>query len=207
MDYQKIYNQIIDRAKNRITSSYVEKHHVIPKCIGGTDCINNIVKLTAKEHFLCHKLLVRIHPTETKLWYALWLMAIGKNKHSDNHYNITSREYAKLREEYVFQIKGKNQTEEHIQKRADKNRGQKRTEEQKAKMGKKPEGFNQNNLNLKGRIINNKCVMQYDLEGNFIKEWVSCREAHRVLGIHYGSISLCCLGKGKTAGKFIWKYK
>jgi hypothetical protein len=52
-----------------------------------------------------------------------------------------------------------------------------------------------------------KPIHQYDLDGNFIKEWVSCREAHRVLGIHYGSISLCCLGKGKTAGKFIWKYK
>jgi hypothetical protein len=37
MNYQKIYNQIIERAQNRILEGYVEKHHIIPKCLGGLD--------------------------------------------------------------------------------------------------------------------------------------------------------------------------
>ena len=60
MNYQRIYNQIIERAKTRQLNCYKEKHHIIPRCIGGKD-INNIVELTAKEHFLCHRLLCEIY--------------------------------------------------------------------------------------------------------------------------------------------------
>jgi hypothetical protein len=53
-----------------------------------------------------------------------------------------------------------------------------------------------------------KPVLQYDLEGNFIKEWNSGKEAANILGIKsYGDISACCLGKQKTAHGFIWIYK
>ena len=78
MNYQKVYNQIIERAQRRQLKGYNEKHHIIPKCIGGTNNKDNIVKLTAREHFLCHLLLVEIYPNEPKLKYALWLMSIGK---------------------------------------------------------------------------------------------------------------------------------
>ena len=52
-----------------------------------------------------------------------------------------------------------------------------------------------------------KPILQYDLEGNFIKEWPGVIDAERELGIFSGSISTVCKGKQKTAGKFIWKYK
>ena len=80
MNYQKIYNQIIERAKNRQLEGYKEKHHVIPKCIGGLNDKENLVELTAREHFLCHRLLCEIYPNNQKLLWALWLMAIGKQK-------------------------------------------------------------------------------------------------------------------------------
>jgi hypothetical protein len=51
------------------------------------------------------------------------------------------------------------------------------------------------------RIPNKKEVLQYDLQGNFIKEWNSMLEASRQLGILYQSISVCCRGKAKTAGR------
>ena len=51
MDYQKIYDQIIERAKNRQLEGYKEKHHIIPKCVGGTNDKENLVELTAREHF------------------------------------------------------------------------------------------------------------------------------------------------------------
>ena len=54
-----------------------------------------------------------------------------------------------------------------------------------------------------------KCisVLQYDLQGNFIKEWESGKEASNLLNIKKESISACCRGENKTGGKFIWKYK
>lgn len=53
-----------------------------------------------------------------------------------------------------------------------------------------------------------KAVNQYDLEGNFIKEWSSQTEASRELNIDTTSISNCCMGKkNKTAGGYKWKFK
>lgn len=51
-----------------------------------------------------------------------------------------------------------------------------------------------------------KSVLQYDLEGNLIKEWKSLSECGRN-GFNPGSISACCRGKLKTHKKYIWKYK
>ena len=107
MDYQRIYSQIIERAKIRQIQGYKEKHHVIPKCLGGSNNKKNIVELTAREHFLCHRLLVEIHPKETKLWYALWLMTIGKQKHKLNIYKVSSRDYERLKQGFIINVKGK----------------------------------------------------------------------------------------------------
>ena len=52
-----------------------------------------------------------------------------------------------------------------------------------------------------------KTVLQYDLEGTFLREWVSVREVERQLGFPQGNISSCCLGNRKTAYGFIWRYK
>lgn len=53
--------------------------------------------------------------------------------------------------------------------------------------------------------IRSKPVLQYDLDGNLIKEWPSVSEIERKLGFYH--ISCCCLGKYKTAYGYIWKYK
>lgn len=62
----------------------------------------------------------------------------------------------------------------------------------------------------KGKHINGKCskpVLQYDLNGNFVKEWPSTMEVQRQLGISNSHISNCCKGKKKTSGGFKWQYK
>ena len=56
---------------------YTEKHHIIPKCIGGNDCKNNLVMLTPEEHYLAHQLLVKIYPNNTKLVFAAKMMSVG----------------------------------------------------------------------------------------------------------------------------------
>jgi hypothetical protein len=73
MNYQLIYTQLINRGKTRELTGYKECHHIIPKCIGGNDNPDNLVYLTAREHFIAHKLLCEIHPDSDKLLYAYLL--------------------------------------------------------------------------------------------------------------------------------------
>jgi hypothetical protein len=81
MDYTKIYNNIIHRAQNRILEGYIEKHHIIPKCLGGNNDIINLVALTPEEHYLCHLILVKIHPSNRKILHAAKMMSgQGNNK-------------------------------------------------------------------------------------------------------------------------------
>jgi hypothetical protein len=54
------YYNIINNRINNPPAGYFEKHHVIPKCLGGSNDPSNIVHLTAREHFICHLLLVKI---------------------------------------------------------------------------------------------------------------------------------------------------
>ena len=54
-----------------------------------------------------------------------------------------------------------------------------------------------------------KPILQYDLNGNFIREWPSASKVEEETGISNGNISMCCLGRYgfKTAGGFVWRYK
>lgn len=76
MKYQEIYNNLINRALCRISEGYVEKHHIVPRCLGGTDAKENIVSLYPEEHYLAHQLLVKIHPTNVHLANAAMIMTI-----------------------------------------------------------------------------------------------------------------------------------
>lgn len=71
MNYNKIYSSLIERAKTRKINSYTESHHILPKCLGGSDEKENLVDLTPEEHYLCHKILCKLHPDNINLVYAL----------------------------------------------------------------------------------------------------------------------------------------
>ena len=105
MNYEKIYNQIIQKAKNRITDEYTEKHHIIPKCMGGGNGIGNIVRLTAKEHYLCHRLLCEIHPSKNGLVFAYWMMCKVISNNQQRGIRISAREYDRLKNEYSRVLK------------------------------------------------------------------------------------------------------
>ena len=94
MNYQRIHDAIIDRARNRTLQGYRERHHVIPRCMGGTNDNDNLVELTAREHFIVHKLLVEIYPREHKLVYAYWMMSRNvSNSTYKRNYKVSSRDY------------------------------------------------------------------------------------------------------------------
>lgn len=85
MNYQKHYDALIDRARNREQTGYTEKHHVVPRCLNGTDDDANLVRLTASEHFVAHQLLVKIYPDNHKLVYALnAMLRCGPGQHRTN---------------------------------------------------------------------------------------------------------------------------
>lgn len=77
------------------------------------------------------------------------------------------------------------------------NKGKKRSQEIRDKISKSNRGVTRNS----------KPVLQYDLEGNFIKEWENQTEISKLYGISQSCISDCCMGKSKTSLRYIWRYK
>lgn len=80
--YTKYYYSIISNAKSRTfpPNTYTEQHHIIPKSLGGGNSVDNLVKLTAREHFICHRLLVKMleGKDKTKMSFAFWRLVHGK---------------------------------------------------------------------------------------------------------------------------------
>jgi hypothetical protein len=85
MNYLKHYNMLIERSQNRVIDGYVEKHHIIPRCLGGTNDTSNIAVLTPEEHFLAHQLLVKIYPNSPPLVNAAVIMTTHHTEHRANN--------------------------------------------------------------------------------------------------------------------------
>lgn len=183
MNYEKVYTQLINKSKNRQLGGYVESHHIVPRCMGGKDESSNLVKLTAKEHFLAHKLLCEIYPSNIKLFYALWLMAIGKKKIKCREpYKVSSRDYERMRLEFIKRSKLKKLSQT--------------TKKLIAKKNSKPVI----QYDFKGNIIN-----KFSSASN-AERFISNRPK-----AHWKKISSnvmdCCRLKQKSAYGFIWKYE
>lgn len=112
MNYQRIYDQIIDRAKQRKLEGYKERHHIIPKCMGGSNKEDNLIELTAREHFICHWILCRIYPENKKLAHAFWFMSKQNSPTQQRDYIVSSRTYA----EAVSNLKFTEEHKENIRK-------------------------------------------------------------------------------------------
>lgn len=157
MNYQKIYNQIIERAKNekriKYFGIYYESHHIIPKCLGGEGNAKqwrthpNIVLLTAREHFICHWLLHNMYPNVNELKMSFWVMCNLKNS-KQQRYIPSSRiiEYSKIKmcetkKGRVGYWKGKKLNDETKEKISKSKKGVKiHSEENKRKVGERSRG-------------------------------------------------------------------
>lgn len=161
MNYQKIYNALVDRAKLRGLDKsqhegYFEIHHILPVALGGSNEPSNLVMVTGREHFIAHMLMWKAFPEDVSIMRAAFMMSsrwqadrIGKGS------AINSKTYEKLREEYATAVSeqvsgennpfyGKTHTEETRQRLRDWHAenpdhgkhmlGKKHSEESKAKM-------------------------------------------------------------------------
>jgi hypothetical protein len=134
--YKQWYSDIIEKAKNRFIDVYTENHHIIPRSLGGTNDQTNLVKLTAREHFICHWLLVKMTTGQDhyKMLNALRMMKAEKQGQQRYRTKITARVYENIKQEYAdLQSKnikgvcngmyGKNHTDEAKQKISKANKG------------------------------------------------------------------------------------
>jgi hypothetical protein len=97
--YKKWYFDIVNSAGSRTTEGYTEKHHIIPKCLGGDNSPSNLVKLTAREHFLCHWLLTKMVTSpkqKYQLWNAFSCMLYRQNDSQARH-KITARVFDNIK--------------------------------------------------------------------------------------------------------------
>lgn len=141
MDYLKHYNSLIGKARGRTLQKevYFENHHIVPRSEGGSNDPSNLVKLTAREHFLAHWLLYRINPESSSRAHSFWRMCRGRGKVlPENWITISSRVYEEARVAHSKaiskQLKGRKKTPEHIAKVVAATTGKKRTAEAKARM-------------------------------------------------------------------------
>lgn len=170
----------------------------------------NILKPQKNENKYLHISLCKNKKQKTFLLHRLVALAFLKNpqnfpcinhkdenkenNHVDNlewcthEYNL---KYGTRLEKISEKRKGFKFTEESVQKMSNSHRGKKLSLEVINKIREK----------------NSKAVLQYSLDGTFIKEWKSVIQVSKELNISNGHISECCNGKRKTCGDYVWRFK
>lgn len=111
MNYRAIYTSLVfsAKAKHRIKSSeeYFEEHHIFPRSLFPEYKRNkhNLVLLTAREHYLAHKLLCKIWPSRS-MYAAIWQMSMRSRK-ADSQYKkvVSAHEYELARKLFVAEFR------------------------------------------------------------------------------------------------------
>lgn len=229
MDYQRIYDQIIDRAKQRKLQGYIERHHIVPRCLGGSDDGSNLAELTAREHFICHHLLTKIHPGNSKIFFAFWAMCTLKTKQQER-YVPSSKLYEETRKIrsaiHSANLRRFHKTPEGIRIRKEAIAKVDQVAKIKKTVANTDFAKRTANTNWEARKLNTdftkrtkntdfkarslkfyKAIIQYTKEGVFVKEWQSIKEAGRAINISASNITNCAKGREKSAGGFTWKYR
>lgn len=92
-NYEEFINNILEtRGRFACGEEYHERHHIAPKCMGGTNDEENLIDLYAREHFEAHRLLALENPENDSIVFAWTCMAFAKNGFQER-YELTSEEY------------------------------------------------------------------------------------------------------------------
>jgi hypothetical protein len=229
MNWKTIHDQIIKRAQSRTLEGYSELHHILPKCLGGTDDPSNLVRLTAREHFIIHKILTILYPKEDKLYYAVWSMTNRTTGDCIRDYKIGSREYERLRNNFSSRMSksmmgennpnyGRDFTEEE---RLNMSEAQKRrfqdpnerlkanpfygiTEERRAELSEIWSNASKGSKN--GRFKYDKKVARINKETDEVLEVYDYVRDLDALGYASKYVINCCNGKSTTHAKFKWAW-
>lgn len=236
MSYDEFINNILEtRGRFACGDEYHERHHIVPKCMGGINDDDNLIDLFAREHFEAHRLLALENPDNPSLTYAWWAMSHW-NASNQERYELTADEYEEARISYVNKLSelskgenniffGKHHTEEQKQYFSKIRKGKKRSEDsiRKQKETCKLVFLGENN-NFYGKCHSDvtkekwsiertgsrnpsaKQICQFDINLNLIQRWGCIKEASSELNIDKECISRCCRGDLKTYKGFKWYY-
>lgn len=153
MSYEEFINNILEtRGRFNCGEEYYERHHILPKCLGGTNDEDNLIDLFAREHFIAHKLLALENPENTSLQFALWALAGMANKKYSSLELCTSEEFEEARKRRNLAMCGENNPMYGSHRFGENNPmyGKHHTEETKRKIAKKSKEYS-----LKGNWKNN----------------------------------------------------
>lgn len=101
MDYHRIYREFIaDRKAKPKPDGYTERHHILPRALGGGDDFSNLIALTAREHYFAHCCLAKIHGG--KMWSALAAVAAMAKQDDAWRYFCRRRMVAAARENAAY---------------------------------------------------------------------------------------------------------
>ena len=137
--YSKWYFNIVVNASKLNRDGYVEKHHIIPKSLGGSNDLTNLVKLSPREHFICHRLLTKMTEgiQKRKMLWAMHKIIYQVNQHQIR-YVPNSRTFEHFRKEFYSMLKKPRViTDEHRNNIIESNmkrKGRKLSEETRLKM-------------------------------------------------------------------------
>lgn len=101
--YERWY-QIITQSGKKVREPGLERHHIVPESLGGSDDPHNVTFITPREHFICHWLLTKVYKTGEPHWKminALRMMRAENPNQKRYNTKITSRVYDKLKREYA----------------------------------------------------------------------------------------------------------
>ena len=105
MNYEKIYKSLIAKRQQLIldkSKQYCEKHHILPKSLDGTDENSNLILLTAREHYIAHRLLSKIMLSKygnKSQQYIKMICALLKMNDAKHQEFMTSHVYEHIRSE------------------------------------------------------------------------------------------------------------
>lgn len=212
MTYQEFIQNILDeRGRFEIPNGeYHERHHILPKCMGGTNDKNNLIDLTAQEHYEAHKLLAEENPENAGLLYARHMMTHGGGS-SKKRIVQNAEEYAEARKKYAEYISehfsGENNPSYGISRITGFDNpmfGVDRKKENSPWFGKKRDA------GIKEKFCYGGCkrIFQKDLDGNVVNVFTSAAEASRLTGINYTCIKDVARHRNRcnTAGGYKWEY-
>lgn len=132
--YEEFIQNILDtRGRFACGDEYHERHHIVPKCMNGSNDEENLIDLFAKEHFEAHRLLALENQDNHSLVYAWHMMSITNNNDQRN-YEITAEEYEEAKIHFSNAIKesfsngnhpmlGRHHSEETKKKISEANKG------------------------------------------------------------------------------------
>lgn len=229
MTYQEFINNILStRGRFICAEEYHERHHILPKCMGGNNDEKNLIDLYAREHFIAHQLLVEENPDNNKLIYALWRLSNADRK--DRDYQLTPEEYEEARIKFADSHSQWRASDETKAKMSKAHKGYKWSLESRQRLSEQRKGIvftPEHCANISkgrkgvgvGRIVSPETsrkiseavpktpVNCYSLDGEFIKSFESISAASRDLGVDDSRIVRVCKGKLKQTHGFMFTYR